>query len=79
MAANVISGTGNTTIADLGAGDKIGFNIEGVTDFASLKAAVTNVAMVGADLVATFNDGSTITLTGVAPENVSSNLFLFDF
>jgi Ca2+-binding RTX toxin-like protein len=72
-------GGGNTVISGLDSGDKIGFNIEGVTDFESLKAAVARVDIVGADLVATFNDGTQITLAGVAPENVSSNLFLFDF
>jgi Ca2+-binding RTX toxin-like protein len=73
------SGGGNTTIAALDSGDKIGINIEGVTDFESLKAAILRVDIVGADLVATFNDGTQVTLAGVAPENVSSNLFLFDF
>lgn len=73
------SGGGNTTISALDSGDKIGFNIEGVTDFDSLKAAILRVDIIGADLVATFNDGTQVTLSGVAPENVTSNLFLFDF
>ena len=73
------SGGGNTTISALDSGDKIGFNIPGVTNFEELKAAISNVEIVGDDLIATFTNGTKVTLAGVAPENINADLFLFDF
>ena len=72
------TGGGNTTIASLDSGDKIGFNIPGVTNFEELKAAISSVEIDGDNLVATFNNGTKVTLVGVAPENISADLFLFD-
>jgi len=83
----LVGGTGNNTfgfnaageytVRNLGAGDSIQFNIHGVDNFAKLATLVTGSTTENGNITYTFVGGSTITLVGITPDQVTANLIHF--
>jgi Ca2+-binding RTX toxin-like protein len=74
-----VGGAGtHTVITDFGAGDAFLIDMDGVSDVASLREAVVTVDTSGGDFTATFADGSSITLVGVSPDEITADLFTFN-
>ncbi len=59
--------------------DRIAFKLPGVTSFDQLLAAVTLVDYVNGNIVATFKDGSSVTLVGVTPDQLTLTLADYRF
>jgi Ca2+-binding RTX toxin-like protein len=68
---------GEYTVRNLGAGDSFQFNIPGVDNFAQLVGLVTGATTVNGNTTYTFIGGSTITLVGITPDQVTANLIHF--
>ena len=68
---------GNYTIADLGTGDKLAFSFTGLTTFNQLAAAVTGISQAGGNTTYSFAGGSSITLVGLSPTQVTADLIQF--
>ena len=68
---------GQYTVRNLGEGDSFQFNVPGVDNFAQLAALVTGSTTVNGNTTYTFVGGSTITLVGITPEQVTANLINF--
>ena len=68
---------GEYTVRNLGAGDSFQFNIPGVDNFTQLAALVTGSTTVNGNTTYTFIGGSTITLVGITPDQVTANLIHF--
>ena len=68
---------GDYEVRGLGEGDLFHFNIPGVDNFTQLAALVTGTTTVNGNTTYTFVGGSTITLVGITPEQVTANLFNF--
>lgn len=68
---------GAYTIADLGTGDKLAFSFAGLTTFDQLAAAVTGVSQAGGNTTYSFGGGSSITLVGISPSQVTADLIQF--
>ncbi|MDR2208204.1 MAG: hypothetical protein LBE22_04440 [Azoarcus sp.] len=74
-----VGGEGTTTtITDFSAGDTFHMEMEGVASWNDLVASVASVDTSGGNFTATFQDGSTITLVGVSPEEITADLFTFN-
>ncbi len=59
--------------------DSLAFKLPGVTNFEQLVARVSVVNFVNGNIVATFADGSTVTLVGVTPDQLTASLAAFKF
>ncbi len=68
---------GQYTVMSMGAGDSFQFNIPGITNLAQLNALVTNVVVQNHNTIYSFVGGSTITLVGITPDQVTANLIHF--
>ena len=74
-----VSGPGNLTITDFNvAEDQLLFELDGVDSFTNLMDIVESAEVVDGNAVYTFVDGSSVTLVGVDPDDVGSDLFLFN-
>ncbi|MFI3221535.1 MAG: hypothetical protein QX191_00715 [Methylococcaceae bacterium] len=83
----LVGGTGNNTfgfnaagqytVSNVGDGDSLQFNILGVTNFAQLATLVTGSTTENDNTIYTFVGGSTITLVGITPDQVTANLIAF--
>jgi Ca2+-binding RTX toxin-like protein len=67
----------HTTITDFSAGDALLIDMADVSNLAELKAMLVAVDTSGGDFTATFADGSSITLVGVAADEITADLFTF--
>jgi Ca2+-binding RTX toxin-like protein len=73
-----VGGAGTSTIiADAGAGDTFNIQMNGVSNWADLVASVTKIDTSNGNFMATFADGSSITLVGVSPDAILESLFHF--
>lgn len=73
--------SGHYTISDFNSGtggDSLVFKIPGITSLQQLAPFVTNVVVAGGNTTYTFTEGSTITLVGVTPEQLSLDLISFN-
>jgi hypothetical protein len=68
---------GEYRVEKMGAGDLLGFSIPGISNINQLADLVTNFAVVNGDTTYTFVGGSTITLVGITPDQVTANLLHF--
>ena len=68
---------GEYTVRNLGEGDSFQFNVPGVHNFTQLAALVTGSTTVNGNTTYTFIGGSTITLVGITPDQVTANLIHF--
>ncbi len=59
--------------------DSLAFKLPGVNSFEQLVAKVSVVNFVNGNIVATFADGSTVTLVGVTPDQLTASLASFKF
>lgn len=60
-----------------GTNDKLGFDINGVTNFTQFKAILATAKQIGDDVVATTRAGDKITLTGVNITTLTEDMFTF--
>lgn len=68
---------GSYTVADFGAGDKLAFSFTGLTTFDQLAAAVTGFSQAGGNTTYSFVGGSSITLVGISPSQITADLIQF--
>lgn len=74
-----ISGPGNVTITDFNVDeDQLLFELDGIDNVTDLMGVLEGSDVVDGNAVYTFVDGSTVTLVGVDPDDVGSDLFLFN-
>jgi Ca2+-binding RTX toxin-like protein len=83
----LVGGTGNDTygfnaagqytVKSAGASDSLQFNIPNITNIDQLAALVTNVVVQNNNTTYSFVGGSTITLVGITPDQVTANLIHF--
>lgn len=74
----VISGHGHLTITDFKHSDKIVFQVPGITNIAELREALAKTEFIDGNVIATFDDGSVVTLVGVDPNSLTTDLFAFN-
>jgi len=68
---------GQYTIQGAGTGDALQFSVPGVPNLAQLIALITGVVVQDGNTTYSFAGGSTITLVGVTPDQVTANLIHF--
>lgn len=68
---------GQYTIQGAGSGDTLGFSIPGITNINQLAALVSDVTVVNNNTTYTFVGGSTITLVGITPDQITAGLIHF--
>lgn len=68
---------GQYRVENAQAADSLGFSLPGIINIDQLAALVTNVAVVNHNATYTFIGGSTITLVGITPDQITANLIHF--
>jgi len=68
---------GQYVIKQLSVGDSFQFNIPGITNFNQLSALVTGTVVQNGTTTYSFVGGSTITLVGITPDQITANLIHF--